>query len=204
MNKTIAQGAEALLTQTSETILLKDRVKKSYRLPTLDTKIRKQRTKREVKILEKASTLIPVPKLLSSSQNKIEMEFIPGKKLSSHLSSLPNSQAIEICKIIGKQIAILHDSGIVHGDLTTSNMILSPNNKLYFIDFGLSFFSIKAEDKAVDLHLIKQALEAKHFENSSLFSKTIISAYSSQSKEAPQILKRLEKVEMRGRYKQQF
>jgi Kae1-associated kinase Bud32 len=204
VKQTIAQGAEALLIKTSPTTLVKDRVPKSYRLPFLDQKIRKSRTRRETKILTKASSLIPVPKLISSDDiEKIEMEFIPGKKLSDNLDTLTN--AFSICKKIGKQISILHDNNIIHGDLTTSNMILSNTKpqKLYFIDFGLSFTSHRPEDKAVDLHLIKQALEAKHFKHFKTFFKAVIEGYKS-SPNSSIVLKQLEKVEARGRYKQQY
>ena len=87
------------------------------------------------------------------------MEFIDGKKLSD---SLESQDYKKICKQIAENITKMHNSGIIHGDLTTSNMIFK-NNQVYFIDFGLAFHSSKVEDKAVDLHLLKQALEAKHF-----------------------------------------
>lgn len=204
-NKIISQGAEATISLNKENQILKSRISKSYRLPFLDNKIRKQRTRRESKVLEKTFKIIPVPLLISSSESNYEilMSYIKGKKLSEHLDLLKNK--LEIAFQIGKQIALLHDNEIIHGDLTTSNIILSSeDNKIYFIDFGLSFNSSKAEDKAVDLHLISQALEAKHFLHyNSLFS-SLLEGYKSSSIEAPKILKRLEKVEKRGRYKQQY
>ncbi|MCX8158907.1 MAG: KEOPS complex kinase/ATPase Bud32 [Candidatus Pacearchaeota archaeon] len=201
MEQIIAKGAEAILVHKDDK-LIKKRIKKSYRIQILDEKLRKSRTKKESKLLEKASKFIPTPKIISSNENNKEiiMEFINGKKLSTHLDSLPN--AIEICNTIGKQIALLHDNDIIHGDLTTSNMILSKENKVYFIDFGLGFESKKPEDKAVDLHLIKQALEAKHFQNYKEFFSAILEGYKI-SKHHSLILNRLKKVEARGRYKQQ-
>ena len=202
MKQIIQQGAEAIISLEKD-VITKDRIKKSYRLPILDQRLRKQRTKKESKILEKASTLIPVPKLIKTDdKEKIEMQFIEGKKLSEHLDSLKNAE--EIYKLIGENIAILHDNNIIHGDLTTSNMIYSTKeNKLYFIDFGLSFESNKAEDKAVDLHLIKQALEAKHFSKFELFFKAVLEGYK-LSKNFKETIKRLESVEKRGRYKQAY
>ena len=105
--------------------------------------------------------------------------------------------------LIGKNIAKLHDADIIHGDLTTSNMILSGKEVVYFIDFGLGFISKKIEDKAVDLHLLKQALEAKHFTHWETLFKEVINGYSS-SKDSKLVLKQLEKVEKRGRYKEQY
>jgi len=195
----IAQGAEAILTRKGNEVI-KDRVKKGYRIAEIDNKIRKQRTRKEARLLGKAGLLIPVPKVIKLDENKSEiiLEFIDGKKLSENLDKLKNS--LEICKTIGKQIAILHDSGIIHGDLTTSNMIYS-KGKLYFIDFGLGYESSNVEDKAVDLHLIKQALEAKHFRHYEKYWKAIVFGYAS-SKHSKLVLGRLEKVELRGRYKQ--
>jgi len=201
MKNVIAQGAEALLIKKNSH-LLKRRVTKGYRLPELDEKIRKQRTKREARVLQKTAKLIPVPELITvrEKEKEIDMEFIEGKRLSDHLESLSNAEWI--CNQIGKHIAKLHDNGIIHGDLTTSNMIFS-DSKLYFIDFGLSFISDRIEDKAVDLHLIKEALEAKHFENYEKFFKAVLKGYKS-SKKYKQTLERLKKVESRGRYKAQY
>ena len=198
--KILQQGAEAIILLDRN--IIKKRIKKSYRLPILDEKIRKSRTKSESKIIQKASELIPVPEIIKTSlpEKEIEMQYIKGKKLSDHLDKLKNTK--KVCEQIGKNIAKLHDAGIIHGDLTTSNMILSQNNKLYFIDFGLGFFSEKIEDKAVDLHLIKQALEAKHFLNYEKFFFSVLKGYKT-SKNYAQTIKRLEKVELRGRYKAQ-
>ncbi len=199
--KIIAQGAEAILTRKNS-LVIKNRIKKSYRISQIDEKLRKQRTRKEIKILEKTSNLIPVPRVISFSEknNTIKMEYIKGKRLSDHLGKLKNAE--KICEMIGENIAKLHDNNIIHGDLTTSNMIYS-KNKVYFIDFGLSFESAKIEDKAVDLHLIKEALEAKHFKHAHMLFESILNGYKI-SKYYKETLKRLEKVELRGRYKQQY
>ncbi|MDP1695591.1 MAG: KEOPS complex kinase/ATPase Bud32, partial [archaeon] len=193
------QGAEAVLI-LEDGKLIKRRTKKGYRIPVLDEKLRKQRTKRESKLLEKASKLINVPKIIrvSDKEKEIDMEFIEGKKLSEHLDNLRNAE--EVCRQIGESIAKLHDADIIHGDLTTSNMLFL-NNKVYFIDFGLGYESSKVEDKAVDLHLIKQALEAKHFLHFESFFKAILKGYEI-SKNHIAVVNRLKAVEKRGRYKQ--
>ena len=201
MEKIIGTGAEAVLIQ-KDGKLIKKRVKKGYRIEIIDERLRKSRTKKESKLLEKSSKLIPVPKVIKTDekQKEIDMEFIEGKKLSENLDNLKNAE--EVCEQIGQNIARLHDADIIHGDLTTSNMILSAkDNKVYFIDFGLGFESNKAEDKAVDLHLIKQALEAKHFNHYEKFFNAVLEGYKT-SKHHLATLKRLEAVEKRGRYKQ--
>lgn len=134
--KIMAQGAEAVLIKKGG-VLVKRRVKKGYRILELDEKIRKLRTRSESKLLEKAEKVVPTPRVLKVDEKttEIDMEFISGLKLSENLDDLKNWQ--EVCEFIGKNIAKLHDIGIVHGDLTTSNMIwqekkneLLPSKKL--------------------------------------------------------------------------
>ncbi len=199
-SKILQQGAEALILLDGNNII-KRRTKKSYRISEIDDKIRKQRTRSEAKLLVKASEIISIPKVkrVDEKSKEIIMKFIKGKKLSEHLDSFPLKKQKEICRIIGGAVARIHDADIIHGDLTTSNMIFA-EDKVFFIDFGLGFISHKVEDKAVDLHLLRQALEAKHFRNwESLFSE-ILKGYSG-SKNYEIVLKQLRKVETRGRYK---
>jgi len=201
----LARGAEAIIYKLNKKVV-KDRIPKSYRHPVLDLKLRNRRTKSESKILSKAAKIITVPKLLSDPKPQgriIHMEYIPGKRLSDHLDSLNPTEIKHTCKQIGKNIAKLHNAGIIHGDLTTSNMILK-ENKVYFIDFGLGFHSDRIEDKAVDLHLIKQALEAKHPKIYEKAFKAVLTGYKAISKHTQQTLTRLQKVERRGRYKTQY
>jgi len=193
--KQIAQGAEATI-YLDKNKVIKVRTKKSYRLPELDNKLRRRRTKSESKIMNKLQGIIQVPKILDSDdQEKIEMEFIDGKKLSEHLENLN-------WKSILKQLAInltkLHNQDLIHGDLTTSNMILK-EDQVYLIDFGLGFHSHRIEDKAVDLHLLKQALDAKHY---SIFPEAFnIILKNYQAKQADLIIKRIDIIEKRGRYR---
>ena len=194
MTKIIQQGAEAIISLQNNQIL-KNRIKKSYRLPQLDNKLRKSRTKSEAKIIEKLKSIINVPKIIETEDNQILMQYLPGKKLSEHLEKL-NYQ--NICKQIGQALTKLHNQDIIHGDLTTSNMILK-SNKLYLIDFGLGFHSHKIEDKAVDLHLLKQALEAKHFTIADKCFKIILKNYKPEQHKL--IIERIPVIESRGRYK---
>ncbi len=238
--KIIQQGAEAVIIRKGD-LVLKRRVKKGYRFPELGENIRKLMTRGEARILERAAKLIPTPRLIKVDEKvkEIDMEFLEGKKLSESLDDLKNWREVSV--EIGKNIAKLHDADIIHGDLTTSNMILvdteldanaSDDNialtrdavgaankinkakheakresaesfKVYFIDFGLGFGNGKIEDKAVDLHLIKQALEAKHFKNWKNFFAEILKGYGI-SKNFQKVMAQFEKVEKRGRYKAQY
>jgi Kae1-associated kinase Bud32 len=206
--KLIQQGAEAkILLNEKEEWVTKDRISKSYRIKELDDKIRKGRTKSEAKLLEKANKIIDSPKpfFIPNDSYQIKMPYINGKKLSEHLNDFPIEKQKKIMQLIGKDIAKLHKSDIIHGDLTTSNMILAEGKtpKLYFIDFGLGFISKKTEDKAVDLHLLKQALEAKHFQHWQILFKEVEKAYEKElgSSEAKKVFERITTVERRGRYR---
>ena len=75
------------------------------------------------------------------------------------------------------------------------------NKEIHFIDFGLSFFSNKVEDKAVDLNVLWQALHSKHYDIAKECFDTILEAYKENHKEADQILTRLTVVQKRGRNK---
>jgi len=218
--KKIAQGAEAKLYLTDSKII-KDRFEKGYRIKEIDNKLRKSRTKSEAKIFDKLTTInFPSPKLIETDKKqKIVMEYIKGPKVRDILEGLSsykgktnlekrrgaNSESFDkkdykkLSQEIGKKIAILHNNNIIHGDLTTSNMLFS--KEIYFIDFGLSYFSHKIEDKAVDLHLLKQALESKHYKIWETCFKEALKGYKKESKDVIEVLTRLETVENRGRYK---
>lgn len=205
--KILSQGAEAIIT-LNENIVTKNRIPKSYRLKILDEKIRKKRTEKETKILGKASKIISVPKVIKTEKYSIQMEFIDGDKLSEKLNSYTEKKQLETMKTLGQEVAKLHGNDIIHGDLTTSNTILKEasrghpcgKNKVFIIDFGLSFISKRIEDKAVDLHLIKQALEAKHFQNYEKLFENFKEGYE-DNPESKKVFEQLKKVEGRGRYK---
>jgi len=206
--KLIAQGAEAIIL-LDKNIIIKKRISKSYRIPELDNKIRIRRTRSETKLLLKANNIINSPKPDEQKEKfEITMPFINGKKLSEHLDKFSLTKQKQICKQIGEDIAKLHDKNIIHGDLTTSNMILVEGGRLggrggqriYLIDFGLGYQNGKYEDKAVDLHLLKQALEAKHFKHWKELYKEFEKSYL-KSKNSKIVFERLKAVEKRGRYK---
>ncbi|MBI2664150.1 Kae1-associated serine/threonine protein kinase [Candidatus Woesearchaeota archaeon] len=195
--KLIAEGAEASIYLAKHGIIKKRR-RKSYRIKELDYKLRMFRTRREAKIMEKLAELnVAAPKVSSADSTAIEMSFIDGKKARDILSS---GNCVRIGKEIGKTVAALHKNRIIHGDLTTSNMINS-KGKLYLIDFGLGFFSDKTEDKAVDLHLLRQALNSSHSRIAKKCFDAAVKSYCKSSRSGSEVLKRLEKVEGRGRYK---
>jgi len=196
MNK-IGEGAEAIIKSDGETVV-KERVSKLYRIPQIDNKLRKSRTRREGKVIKKLNEInFPAPqlKLVDDSEMIIKMEHINGDKLRDVLYKDP----LKLGRELGQKVGLLHNKDIVHGDLTTSNMILA--NEIKFIDFGLSMFSKKVEDKAVDLHLLRQALESKHHTVWEECFKEVLKGYHETNDNSKEIMTRLEKVEKRGRNK---
>jgi Kae1-associated kinase Bud32 len=191
----IAQGAEAKLYR-EDGVLIKERVRKGYRIVEIDEKLRKRRTKQEAKLLREAKRIgVAVPSILEEQDFIIKMEFIDGEKIKDILNE---DNAEELSEKIGKSIGLLHSYDIIHGDLTTSNMILK--DEVYFIDFGLGFFSKKKEDKAVDLYLLHEALESTHFKVKEKAWKIILKSYQRTYLGSEEVIKTLSKIEKRRRY----
>jgi len=203
--KLIKQGAEAKLflsTKDGQKILIKDRIKKNYRIQQIDEKIRKNRTSQEFKLLTEARRNgVLTPKILDVDKKsyKIIMEFIDGERIKELLNKSNMKTVERLCFEIGKLIGKLHAADIIHGDLTTSNMILK-NKKIYFIDFGLGFFSKKIEDQGTDLRLLHEALKSTHYEIIDICWKNIIKGYKTEHSKADLVLNRVSEIEKRARY----
>ena len=195
----IDRGAEAIILRDKGKII-KKRVKKKYRHKKIDQKLRKKRTRWEGRNMERVKSEINIPQIfdVNEKDKEISMEFIEGDRLSEVLNGFPLKKQKEIIREIGEEVSKMHQQNIIHGDLTTSNMILNENN-IYFIDFGLSFHSLRVEDRAVDIHLLRQALEAKHFKTWKKLWKEFKENYNPKNNK--KVLERLKKVESRGRYK---
>ena len=201
--KLIKKGAEADIYQTKwhdSDAIFKIRKTKNYRNPILDSKIRKQRTIKESQILSEVKSFgIPVPLVyfVNLNDSSIIMQFIPGKVVHD----LSDSKIIELSKEIGKIVGILHKNGVMHGDLTTSNFIFFQKT-VYVIDFGLSQNTIKPQDHAVDLRLIKEILNSAHAQVMESSWKNFLSGYRSiiGKRNYVKIIKLVSDIESRGRY----
>ena len=203
--KLIKKGAEADIFQTvwqNSNAILKIRKTKNYRNSSLDSKIRKQRTIKESQIISQVkSSGIPAPLVyfVNLKNTSIIMQEIPGKPVHD----LSESKIIQLAKTIGRLVGMLHKNGIMHGDLTTSNFIFFKNN-VYVIDFGLSQNTIKPEDHAVDLRLIKEILNSAHAKIMIPAWKNFLLGYKSVVGNANyvKITKLVSDIESRGRYAQ--
>lgn len=197
----IKQGAEAKLFKAKregKQVLLKQRIPKGYRCKALDDTLRGQRTTREAKMLSNARKLgvnTPIVYEVDRKKKEIEMQFIEGKRAKDVLEK---ENFAGICKGIGKAVAKMHLAGMVHGDLTTSNILIH-NKGLFFIDFGLGKHSKKLEDKAVDLLVFRKTFEATHVELMPQGWEKIIEGYLGEGGEK-QAVQQMEKVRKRARY----
>jgi len=187
-----------------EKVIVKHRISKRYRVPELDRKLRESRTALEAKLLsdaKKAGVPTPVVYEIDREQTRIIMEFIEGKQVKQVLEKLKPAERRKLCRTIGELVGRLHRAGIVHGDLTTSNMILAPNGRVYLVDFGLGEYTSSLEARGVDLHLLKRALQSVHFRITEEAYQQVLAGYKRVlGKEAERVIQRVEEIERRGRY----
>lgn len=124
-------------------------------------------------------------------------------QLSEKDCSGANNEKLEVVSgQVGKLIGRMHSANIIHGDLTTSNMLVSSDRsdtKLYLIDFGLSYVQQSSEDKAVDLYVLERALLSTHSNVAQMFGAILNSYQSSFKDKAKEIMKKLSDVRSRGR-----
>ncbi|MEM3737883.1 MAG: KEOPS complex kinase/ATPase Bud32, partial [archaeon] len=139
--------------------IIKKRIPKKYRIKEIDEKIRSERTKEEAYVISKAYEIIRVPRILEIDlkEKTIVLEKIEGCKLKDIAED-----TVWIFEKVGRAVAKMHENGIVHGDLTTSNILIKDDDP-YFIDFGLSFFSKDVEDFAMDLLVFEKMLISTHW-----------------------------------------
>jgi Kae1-associated kinase Bud32 len=199
--KIIKRGAEAVL-YLDDNHLVKERIKKNYRLSEIDAKLRKTRTRKEAKLMLEARRIgVETPNIISIDENnfKINMDFIDGIRLKEFFNETDDENRKKVAEELGKSIGLLHKNGIVHGDLTTSNMILK-DNKIFFIDFGLGEFSNRIEALATDLSVLKEAFKSTHFKYLDLLWERFVKGYKQTNDNFNKVLDTLNDIEKRGRY----
>jgi Kae1-associated kinase Bud32 len=203
--KIIYRGAESIIyldTFDDQKVLVKERIKKNYRLDQIDEKLRKERTRKEVKLLTDARKFnVLTPKIIhvDYQKHKIIMENIDGTRIKEFLNSADEKQLEKISFEIGRLVGRLHANNIIHGDLTTSNMILK-DGQIYFIDFSLGEVSKRLEDKGVDLGLLEEAIKSTHFKNFKICWDNIVKGYKQEYNEGNSVLEKVKEIEKRARY----
>lgn len=204
----IKKGAEASLYLAKwhgRKVIMKKRLPKKYRLSRLDEQIRTYRTAHEPRLMheaKKAGVPTPIIFLVDMKKATIIMEFVDGRQVKQLLDEVSESQRRQLCLKIGELIGRLHKHGIIHGDLTTSNMILDSDGKIFFVDFGLGEKTSELEARGVDLHLMRRALESTHFRFAEECFNAVIEGYSKVLGDnvTKKVLDKIGEIERRGRY----
>lgn len=209
----LKQGAEARVYKTEfykKKAIVKERFSKSYRHPSLDEKLTHRRTTQEVRSMlrcRKAGICTPAVYFVDYSTHCIYMEEIENCVTTrDHINNLLNAPSEEsekslqiLAEKIGSSLAAMHNVDCIHGDLTTSNILLKAGfENIILIDFGLSFISLLTEDKGVDLYVLERAFLSTHPNTEHLF-KIILESYRKKANKADEIIKKLDEVRMRGR-----
>ena len=201
--KLLKRGAEAdiyLTTWNGMKSILKIRKKKDYRNEILDTRIRTLRTLREAKMISEVKSFgVSTPLIYFVNQKKCEifLQYVSGKLVKD----LPGNVIIKICKEIGRIVGILHKNGIMHGDLTTSNFILT-KERLIIMDFGLAQKTEKVEDHAIDLRLFKEVLNSAHVDIVGKSWQSFLHGYKKivGGTRMERVIAQVSVIEKRGRY----
>ena len=204
--KILYRGAEAVICLTryrGKQMVQKRRVKKSYRIKEIDRQLISSRTKEEAKLItlaRRCGVIVPLIYDVDLVGGVITMEYLRGKRIKDILNALDSSEKVHICGMIGESIARLHNHDIIHGDITTSNMILL-NDHIHFIDFGLGSINSEIEAKGVDLHVLMEAFDSTHSQYPDCFH-YVLEGYEKQFHgDASVVKKKIDDIVRRGRYR---
>ncbi len=196
-------GAEARLDSSKwmdREVVVKQRVVKGYRHPTLDRSLQSFRIKNEARLMmeaRKAGVAVPIIYSIDISNGRIVMEEIPGVRVKDALQD-DSVDGTWICRRIGEIAAKLHSNDIVHGDLTTSNMLLD-GDRIVLIDFSLGQKTSEVEDKGVDMHLLEEAFRSAHHSRGNLYG-SVKESYVESWVGGKEVLQKVHEIERRGRY----
>jgi TP53 regulating kinase-like protein len=205
--KLIYRGAEAeiyLQDWYGELAIRKNRIPKPYRVTALDSTIRRTRTLHETNLMHearKAGIPVPIIQHLDPEDSSFVMEYVKGPTLKDELYVVSSLIRRRRCTELGRVVARMHEAGLVHGDLTISN-VLSDNGKLFLIDFGLGDFSNELEDRGVDLLLLNRAMKSTHVKFHEEIFGAFLKGYSMVvgRKRKTEIVDKVREIERRGRY----
>jgi len=197
-------GAEARLDSAEwmgREVVVKQRVVKGYRHPALDRSLQTSRLRNEVRLMfeaRRAGIAVPVIYSVDFAGSRIVMQEVMGVRVKDALNELPEPRAEEVCAKIGEIAGRLHMNDIVHGDLTTSNMLLE-GDRIVLIDFSLGSKTSELEDKGVDMHLLEEAFHSAHHARSRLHE-VVKDSYSKVYPQGDLVLRKVKEIEKRGRY----
>jgi len=210
----IKKGAEASVYRArwhGYDCVFKERVPKSYRNRTLDSQLRTGRTRKEARIIHQVKESgIRVPYLyhIDTRECSILMEHLDGELLKDALATASKDGDMELVTTLleqfGTLVGTLHTHDFIHGDLTSSNVIVMEKGEntlsLALIDFGLGYKSRELEDKGVDLHVLLEAFESTH-SGILEYRDVILEAYRRSCTQAEEVVAKSDEIERRGRYR---
>ena len=200
----VKRGAEAVLSKTEflgRPAVEKYRVPKGYRHSSLDTELRRSRIRTEARLMadaRAAGVSVPILYDIDTVENKLVMEFIEGptaKEVLETGGALARRTAREIGRVAGR----LHRAGIIHGDLTPSNMLVR-DGRIVMIDFSLGSKDDGAEARGVDLHLLREALVSAHAQAAAYFREVVAGYREVMGKGTQPVIAKVREIESRGRY----
>lgn len=224
----ITQGAEGRLYKTTYLLpsipcALKYRPPKPWRHPILDQRLTRHRILSEARILSKCrrdGLRVPDVYALDEAAGWLMLEWVQGtpvrininQRLGDRTEGIEDDEELkDLMRRIGAAVGKMHSIGIIHGDLTTSNMMLNPpagqtetdnvsglEGEIVIIDLGLASGGVHDEDRAVDLYVLERAFGSTHPRAECIFGE-VLDAYKQSFKQAGVALKKLEEVRMRGR-----
>jgi len=204
----LKKGAEAslyLIDWYGRKAIAKVREPKRYRPAALDNRIRNYRTIHEPQLIHEAKcagVATPLIYMINIEKATIIMEYIEGQQVKKFLNKVTKEKRIVLCKEVGRAIAQMHKYGLIHGDLTTSNMIKSNQDKIVFVDFGLGEKTVETEAKGVDLHLLKRSLQSTHYQFWEQCFQSVLDGYTSilGTTLSEKVYEKIREIEKRGRY----
>ncbi|MEM3692844.1 MAG: Kae1-associated kinase Bud32 [Candidatus Bathyarchaeia archaeon] len=204
----IYKGAEADVYESTwhgYHVVVKRRIPKAYRIDALDKELRKRRTIFEAQLLMDAKRMgVPAPTvmMLDPYEALLVMTFVEGRRLREKLEEVDDFEATALCHRLGETVARLHEVGIQHGDLTTSNMILASDGRIFLIDFGLGGYDSDSEALGVDILLVKRALMSAHYKKARRAYEAFLEGYEERlgKERAREVIAKVREIEERGRY----
>ena len=200
----VAEGAEGSVYRTSylgRDAVVKIRTPKKYRVPELDRRIRSHRIRSEARLIREARSgglRTPLIYDVDTVECSITIEDVKGVTVKQYLDGHPED-AEHICRLIGHDLALLHNAKICHGDLTTSNMILTEDGRLCVIDFSMGASLVGTEDFGVDLRLLERAFTSAHPTIKDAYG-IIVEEYCRTKTDPDEVLRKVQEIKDRGRY----
>ena len=181
------------------------------RHPALDSQLTKDRHRAEARSLLKCKQIgvrVPTMFLCDSTQFIIVMQNLSQAStakdcINKLLGENNRDQLVKLAREVGGVVAKMHQAGLIHGDLTSSNILVEKTAdstyQLSMIDFGLSSQEGSAEDKGVDLYVLERALLSTHPNTEWLFQEMMDHYKLQYGKGMGEVVRKFEEIRLRGR-----